>query len=64
MGGDKVCRGRQSVQEGDKVHGGRQRGDFWPRLPIAHYHEVLCPEGTLHNDSYAAFQAICTCALA
>ncbi len=30
------------------------RGHFYPPCHILHYHMVLRPEGTLHNDSFDA----------
>ncbi len=37
---------------------GKGHGDIWPRLPIPHYHHVLRPKGTSHNDA-SMFDMFC-----
>ncbi len=51
-GGGQSPWGWTKFREGEQSQGeGGQSGDIWPRLPIPHYHWVLHPEGTSHNNA-------------
>ncbi len=43
---------------GSGVKGGRGQGTFHPPCHVLHYHMVLCPKGTSHNEACSAVSSV------